>query len=140
MASLAADIPALRELTPRQRVLRRLKRRRGAMLGLGVVVFFVVLAVLAPTIAPHDPLQTSWSEVRKAPTAAHLFGTDEIGRDATSRAIWGARASLLAGLVSVCISLALAVPIGLLAGYVGGWADALIARHTHALLACPFRL
>jgi len=59
MATLAADIPALRELTPRQRVLRRLKRRRGAMLGLGVVVFFVVLAVLAPTIAPHDPLQTS---------------------------------------------------------------------------------
>ena len=72
MATLATDIPALRELTPRQRVLRRLARRRGAMLGLGVVVFFVVLAVLAPTIAPHDPLQTSWSEVRKAPSAACL--------------------------------------------------------------------
>ena len=124
MATLAADLPALRELTPRQRVLRRLRRRRGAMLGLGVVVFFVVLAVLAPTIAPHDPLQTSWSEVRKAPSAAHLFGTDEIGRDVTSRVIWGARASLLAGLVSVCISLSLGVPIGLLAGYVGGWVDA----------------
>jgi len=96
MATLAADVPALRELTPRQRVLRRLKRRRGAMLGLGVVVFFVLLALLAPTIAPHDPLQTSWSEVRKAPSAAHLFGTDEIGRDVTSRVIWGARASLLA--------------------------------------------
>ena len=99
MATLAAAVPALRELTPRQRVLRRLKRRRGAMLGLGVVVFFVVLALLAPTIAPHDPLQTSWSEVRKAPSATHLFGTDEIGRDVTSRVIWGARASLLAGLV-----------------------------------------
>ena len=138
MATLAADIPALRELTPRQRVLRRLKRRRGAMLGLGVVVFFVVLAVLAPTIAPHDPLQTSWSEVRKAPSAAHLFGTDEIGRDVASRVIWGARASLLAGLVSVCISLSLGVPIGLLAGYVGGWIDALISRITDAMLACPF--
>jgi len=138
MATLAADLPALRELTPRQRVLRRLRRRRGAMLGLGVVVFFVVLAVLAPTIAPHDPLQTSWSEVRKAPNAAHLFGTDEIGRDVTSRVIWGARASLLAGLVSVCISLSLGVPIGLLAGYVGGWVDALISRITDAMLACPF--
>ena len=138
MATLAADLPALRELTPRQRVLRRLRRRRGAMLGLGVVVFFVVLAVLAPTIAPHDPLQTSWSDVRKAPSAAHLFGTDEIGRDVTSRVIWGARASLLAGLVSVCISLSLGVPIGLLAGYVGGWADALISRITDAMLACPF--
>jgi peptide/nickel transport system permease protein len=138
MATLAADIPALRELTPRQRVLRRLKCRRGAMLGLGVVVFFVVLALLAPTIAPHDPLQTSWSEVRKAPSAAHLFGTDEIGRDVASRVIWGARASLLAGLVSVCISLSLGVPIGLLAGYVGGWVDALISRITDAMLACPF--
>ena len=138
MATLAADLLALRELTPRQRVLRRLARRRGAMLGLGVVVFFVVLAVLAPTIAPHDPLQTSWSEVRKAPSAAHLFGTDEIGRDVTSRVIWGARASLLAGLVSVCISLSLGVPIGLLAGYVGGWVDALISRITDAMLACPF--
>src|ERR1700730_11396461 len=138
MATLAAAVPALRELTPRQRVLRRLKRRRGAMLGLGVVVFFVVLAILAPTIAPHDPLQTSWSEVRKAPSAAHLFGTDEIGRDVTSRVIWGARASLLVGLVSVCLSLSLGVPIGLLAGYVGGWIDALISRITDAMLACPF--
>jgi len=138
VATLADDIPALRELTPRQRVLRRLKRRRGAMLGLGVVVFFVVIAVLAPTIAPHDPLQTSWSDVRKPPTATHLFGTDEIGRDVASRVIWGARASLLAGLVSVCISLSLGVPIGLLAGYVGGWTDALISRITDAMLACPF--
>jgi peptide/nickel transport system permease protein len=138
MATLAADLPALRELTPRQRVLRRLARRRGAMVGLGVVVFFVVMAILAPTIAPHDPLQTSWSDVRKAPTAAHLFGTDEIGRDVASRVIWGARASLLAGLVSVCISLSLGVPIGLLAGYVGGWVDALISRITDAMLACPF--
>jgi len=138
MATLAADLPALRELTPRQRVLRRLARRRGAMVGLGVVVFFVVMAILAPTIAPHDPLQTSWSDVRKAPTEAHLFGTDEIGRDVASRVIWGARASLLAGLVSVCISLSLGVPIGLLAGYVGGWVDALISRITDAMLACPF--
>jgi peptide/nickel transport system permease protein len=138
VATLAADIPALRELTPRQRVLRRLKRRHGAMLGLGVVLFFVVIAILAPTIAPHDPLQTSWSDVRKAPSAAHLFGTDEIGRDVASRVVWGARASLLAGLVSVCISLSLGVPIGLLAGYVGGWVDALISRITDAMLACPF--
>ncbi len=138
MATLAADIPALRELTPRQRVLRRLVRRRGAMLGLAVVALFVVIAILAPTVAPHDPLQTSWSEVRKPPSAAHPFGTDEIGRDVASRVVWGARASLLAGLVSVCISLSLGVPIGLLAGYVGGWIDGLISRMTDAMLACPF--
>ena len=138
MATLAAGLPLLRELTPRQRMLRRLMRRRGAMLGLGVVALFVLIALLAPTIAPHDPLQTSWSAVRKAPSAAHLFGTDEIGRDVASRVIWGARASLLAGLVSVCISLVLGVPLGLLAGYVGGWVDGLISRMTDAMLACPF--
>jgi len=138
MAAIAADLPVYRELTPGQRVLRRLLRRRAAMLGLCVVTGFIALAALAPWIAPYDPLQTSWSAIRKAPTAAHWFGTDEIGRDVLSRVVWGARASLLAGLVSVCISLALGVPIGLLAGYVGRGTDALISRITDAMLACPF--
>ncbi len=106
----------VRELTPARRALRRLLRRRGAMLGLVIVVFFIVIALFAPSIAPQDPLETSWSAVRKAPSAQYLFGTDEIGRDVLSRVIWGARASLMAGLVSVCIAMALGVPIGLLAG------------------------
>ena len=59
------------------------------MVGLGFVVFFVLLALFAPWIAPHDPLATSWSAVRKAPSAHYLFGTDEIGRDVLSRVIWG---------------------------------------------------
>ena len=117
---------------------RRLARRKGAMVGLAFVMFFVLLALLAPLIAPQDPLATSWGAIRKAPGAAHLFGTDEIGRDVFSRVIWGARASLLAGVVSVCISLALGLPIGMLAGYIGGWTDALISRLTDAMLACPF--
>ncbi|MCY7370318.1 MAG: ABC transporter permease [Polaromonas sp.] len=125
-------------MTPGQRALRRLLRRRGAMLGLAIVLFFVLLAALAPSIAPQDPLQTSWSAVRKAPSAQYLFGTDEIGRDVLSRVIWGARASLMAGLVSVCIAMSLGVPIGLLAGYVGGWTDGLISRFTDAMLAVPF--
>ena len=133
----ATDVPA-RELTPAQRALKRLMRRRGAMVGLCCVVFFVLLALFAPWIAPHDPLATSWSAVRQAPSAQYLFGTDEIGRDVLSRVIWGTRASLLAGLVSVCISLALGVPVGLAAGYLGGWVDALISRITDAMLACPF--
>src|SRR5689334_16934371 len=118
MAAIALDIAPPRELSPGQRALRRLFRRRGAMVGLAVVLFFVALAIFAPWIAPHDPLATSWSAVRKAPGAAHWFGTDEIGRDVLSRVIWGARASLLAGLVSVGISLAIGVPVGLIAGYV----------------------
>ncbi len=135
-ATGAATIP--REISPGRRALDRLTRRRGAMVALGVVVFFVVLALLAPGIAPYDPLATSWSAVRKAPTGVHWFGTDEIGRDVLSRVVWGTRASLLAGVVSVSISLAFGVPIGLLAGYIGGWVDALISRMTDAMLACPF--
>jgi peptide/nickel transport system permease protein len=101
-------------------------------------VLFVLLALLAPWLAPYDPLATSWSEVRGAPGAAHWFGSDELGRDVLSRIIWGTRASILAGLVSVSISLALGVPIGMLAGYLGRWVDGLISRITDAMLACPF--
>jgi peptide/nickel transport system permease protein len=102
------------------------------------VGFFVLLALFAPWIAPYDPLATSWSAVRAGPSAAHWFGADELGRDVLSRIVWGARASLLAGLVSVSISLALGVPIGMAAGYLGRWVDAVISRITDAMLACPF--
>jgi peptide/nickel transport system permease protein len=137
-AALDLATPLPRELTPAQRALRRLMRRRGAMVGLALVLFFVALAIFAAWIAPHDPLATSWSAVRKPPSAAHWFGTDEIGRDVLSRVVWGARASLLAGVVSVCISLVVGVPIGLAAGYLGGWVDMLISRLADAMLACPF--
>jgi peptide/nickel transport system permease protein len=120
------------------RTWRRLVRRGGALFGLAVVAFFVLIALAAPWIAPHDPLATSWSEVRGAPSVAHLFGSDELGRDVLSRVIWGTRASILAGVVSVSISLALGVPIGMAAGYLGRWVDALISRITDAMLACPF--
>jgi peptide/nickel transport system permease protein len=139
MTTAVADTALVpREISPGRRALRRLGRRRGAMVALGVVAFFIALALLAGGIAPYDPLATSWSAVRKAPSAAHWFGTDEIGRDVLSRVIWGTRASLLAGIVSVSISLAFGVPIGLTAGYLGGWVDALISRMTDAMLACPF--
>jgi peptide/nickel transport system permease protein len=123
---------------PRAHPFRRLLRRPAAAVGLVVIAFFVVLALLAPFVAPYDPLATSWTAVRKGPSAAHWFGTDEIGRDVLSRVMWGARASLLAGVVSVAISLSIGVPIGLLAGYAGGKVDMLISRLTDAVLACPF--
>jgi peptide/nickel transport system permease protein len=126
------------ETSPGRKTWKRLLRRGGALFGLAVVAFFVLIALAAPWIAPHDPLATSWSEVRGAPTVAHLFGSDELGRDVLSRVIWGTRASILAGVVSVSISLALGVPIGMAAGYLGRWVDALISRITDAMLACPF--
>lgn len=123
---------------PGRRAWRRLIRRRGAMLGLGFVILFIIIAIFAPWLAPQDPVETNWSAIRKSPSAAHWFGTDELGRDVLSRVMWGARASLLAGLVSVSISMALGVPIGLLAGYVGGWTDGIISRLTDSALALPF--
>ncbi|WP_315757818.1 MULTISPECIES: ABC transporter permease [unclassified Bradyrhizobium] len=121
-----------------QRTLRRLVKRKGAMVGLGLITVFILLAVLAPLVAPADPIKTSWALVRKAPSAAHWFGTDDLGRDVLARVIYGARASLLAGAISVAIALAIGVPIGMLAGYRGGFIDALISRITDAMLACPF--
>lgn len=108
------------------------------MVGAAVLVAFVVLALGAAWIAPQDPIATSWSAIRKAPSAEHWFGTDEIGRDVFARVIWGTQASLLAGVVSVSISLLIGVPIGLVAGFLGGAVDALISRITDAFLACPF--
>ena len=139
MAAIAVPAAsAPRESTPWQRALRRLAKRRGAIAGLALVLLFVLVAVFAPWIAPSDPIATSWSLVRKAPSAQHWFGTDEIGRDVLSRVVWGARASLLAGVVSVCISLVIGVPIGMAAGYLGRWTDMAISRLTDAMLACPF--
>ena len=98
----------------------------------------ILLAVAAPWSRRSTRSQTSWSLVRKAPSASHWFGTDEVGRDLLSRVIYGARASLAAGVISVSIAVGIGVPLGMLAGYVGGLVDGLISRITDAMLACPF--
>jgi len=123
---------------PGRRALRRLLRRKGAVFGLVVMGLFVGLAILAPLIAPYDPIAQNWTSVRKAPSIAHWFGTDEVGRDILARIIYGARASLLAGVISVMIAVAFGVPLGLCAGFAGGTIDMLLSRLTDAMLACPF--
>lgn len=133
----AADLAPVVE-TPGQRAWRRLKRRRGAMVGLGIIVVLVLMAIFAPLLSPYDPTQQSWSLVRKPPSWAHWFGTDEVGRDLLARIIYGARASLSAGVISVGIAIALGVPLGMVAGYGPGWADVVLSRITDAMLACPF--
>jgi ABC-type dipeptide/oligopeptide/nickel transport system permease subunit len=126
-------------LSPRRhRAWGKFKRNRVAVVGLAIVVFFGLLALLAPLVANHDPLKTSFLAIRKAPSAAYWLGTDELGRDVFSRMVYGARASLMAGLVSVFIALIAGVPLGLIAGYFGGWIDSAISRATEALLAIPF--
>ncbi|UWQ23154.1 ABC transporter permease [Jannaschia sp. W003] len=123
---------------PENRVWKKFRRHRSAMVGGVLVVFFVLVAVLAPLLPIPAPEATDWSAVRKAPSAAHPFGTDEIGRDVLARMVWGAQASLLAGVVSVGIAVLVGVPLGILAGYFRGWIDAVISRCTEALLAVPF--
>jgi peptide/nickel transport system permease protein len=139
-----AALPALAAIgsenleSPARRALRRLFKRKGAVVGLIVIAAFILLALFASLIVPYDPIATNWVLVRKAPTAAHWFGTDDLGRDVLARVIYGSRASLAAGAISVSIALVIGVPLGLLSGYRGGFVDALISRLTDAMLACPF--
>ena len=130
----AKDVPE----TPLRRAMRRLFRRKSAVFGLAVVAFFIALAVFAPLLSLYDPVAQSWTLVRQPPSASHWFGTDDLGRDILVRVIYGARASLLAGVISVGIALSIGVPLGLAAGYLGGFLDSLIGRMTDAMLACPF--
>lgn len=136
----SADAAGSDALEPKQRSRAWAKFRRSpsALLGGALVIFFIVVALLAPFLPIPGPAETDWSAVRKGPTAAHPFGTDEIGRDVLSRMVWGAQASLLAGVVSVLIAVLIGVPLGILAGYLKGWTDAVISRVTEALLAAPF--
>jgi peptide/nickel transport system permease protein len=133
----SAAAPAVPARSP-SRAWKKLRANVPALIGTGIVVFFVALAVLAPILPIPSPTATDWGKIRLAPSAMHWLGTDEIGRDILSRMIWGARASLLAGVVSVAIAVLIGVPFGLIAGYFGGWTDSIIARITDALLAMPF--
>jgi peptide/nickel transport system permease protein len=99
---------------------------------------FVLMAIFAPVIAPYDPGQSDFSAPLEGPSAEHLFGTDELGRDVFSRVVWGARASMQAGVFATLLAMAFAVPIGLIAGYYRGWVDPVVSRITDVMLAFPF--
>jgi peptide/nickel transport system permease protein len=122
----------------RYQVVRRLVRRPATVIAAAVVLAFIAIALGAAHLAPFDPTATDFAAVRKAPSAVHLLGTDEVGRDVLSRLIWGARASLLAGVIPVTLAVSLSIPLGLLAGYTGGWLDSWMMRLNDAMLAIPF--
>jgi len=119
-------------------VLARLVRNKSALIGGSVVLIFVLMALLAPVLPLADPFKSNFLAIRKPPSELYWFGTDELGRDQVTRLFFGARASLLAGIVSVLIAVVIGLPFGLLAGWYGGWVDIVISRVTEALLACPF--
>ncbi|GHA29874.1 ABC transporter permease [Devosia pacifica] len=136
MSDTAAPLAAPR--AARKSGIRRALSHPSTIIGGTLVLFFCLVAIFAPLIAPFDPTASNWGLVRQAPSAAHWFGTDDLGRDVLSRVIYGARASLAAGIIAVAIAIALGVPLGLIAGYFGGIVDMVISRITDALLAVPF--
>ncbi|WP_409519113.1 ABC transporter permease, partial [Pantoea sp. CTOTU49201] len=107
----AGVLPAVAK--PNRRVLKKFLRNKSALIGAVIVLLFVAVALLAPWLAPFDPIKANFLAVRKAPTVLHWFGTDELGRDILSRLVWGARTSLLAGCISVLIAILIGVPLGL---------------------------
>jgi len=126
---------------PASRGLRYLTRRfvRNRLATVGLIIFLAIAAaaVFAPWVAPHSPIKTDFSAYLQPSSAAHLLGTDELGRDVLSRLIFGTRASLEAGVISVGLAIAVGLPLGLVAGFYRGRLDDLLMRITDAMLAFP---
>jgi peptide/nickel transport system permease protein len=123
-------------VAPWRRLVRRFRKNRSAMLALGFLVFVVLVAVLAPLLAPDSPTSTSVA-VNQGPSAAHWLGTDDVGGDILSKLMYGAQVSMRACSQIVFMATAVALPLGLVAGYFGKWTDAGIMRVMDALFTFP---
>ena len=121
--------------------LRRLKSNPGAIVGFFLVGLFVLVALAAPVLAPFDPREQNLSLLRggccPGPSTDHLLGVDSLGRDELSRILYGARYSLLIGVVSVAVGLTFGIILGAISGYLGGWADTIVMRLMDIMLAVP---
>ncbi len=119
---------------------RRFARSPNAVLGLVLFAALLIMAALAPLIAPYDPILINVRERLLPPSAQHLFGTDDFGRDIFSRVVWGSQLAVRLGTLSVLVALAGGIALGLLAGYYRGWVDMLISRLFEVILAFPYIL
>ncbi len=139
-APIAQPAPAMPVPPPRQRrgrrLVKRFLRRPLAVFGLVILALIVGLAAFAPLFG--DPDTNDFSALLQPPTAQHLLGTDDLGRDTLARIAHGARVSMQAGVLATLLAMAVGVPLGLIAGYFRGWADLVISRMTDLLLAFPF--
>lgn len=122
------------------RVFKELAKNKTAMLGLIILIIEVILAILAPVIAPYDYTAMDIVAAQQGPTMAHWFGTDELGRDIFSRVLYGARYSISMGVLAVIISTTIGMTIGSIAGYFGGWVDNLIMRLLDIIQSLPAML
>lgn len=129
----AADAPTAR----RSGLAAELARHKGGAFALAVVLLFVLLAVFGRWLAPYDPNTGDLAGMLAGPSAAHWFGTDELGRDTLSRVIDGSRIAILVAFLSVAMAMAAGVAIGVVAGYFGGWVDSVLNRSQDVLFAFP---
>ena len=123
-----------------QDALRRLLRNKLAIVGMTVLVAFFLSALLAPWVAPYDPIKQELLKRRQSPSWEHPMGIDEVGRDILSRIIFGTRTSLQVGVGSVSFAIAVGALVGALSGYLGGWVDNLVMRLMDIVLAFPSML
>jgi peptide/nickel transport system permease protein len=131
---------AVAATVPRRRLTRRLGRRLGsreAAIGLALIALLAVVALAAPLIAPYSPEHIYYTHVLGGPSWAHPFGFDALGRDVLSRVLYAYRASLSIAIGAVLLALVVGLPIGVVAGYYGGWVDAVLMRPIDLLLALP---
>ncbi|MEE9912402.1 MAG: ABC transporter permease [Deltaproteobacteria bacterium] len=112
-------------------------KNKLAMTGCGIVILLFVVSLLAPVLAPFDPGAIDLKNVLAPPSADHWFGTDQLGRDVLSRMIWGARISLKVGFVATGLAILIGMVLGAVAGYYGGWIDAVIMRFVDIMLCFP---
>ena len=131
-----AASPAVRRPSP----LRALRRSRAGLAGVVIVTAIVLAAACAPWLAPSNPTAASFGAVLRPPGPGHPFGTDQLGRDVLSRVIYGARVALAVGLATVAAAGLIGCALGLVAGYAGGWPDAVITRVADVQLSFPFIL
>ncbi len=118
--------------------LRRLRRNRLALVGAVLSAVFVLVALVAPLIAPYDPALPDFDAALREPSWSHWLGTDDLGRDQLSRVLVGVTASMQVGVAAVLLAFVVAVPLGLVAGYYGKFADTVVSRLTDTMLAFPF--
>lgn len=117
--------------------LRRLRRHKPALIGLGITILVIIIAILAPAIAPFHFAKQNLDNIRASPSSEHLFGTDAVGRDVFSRVLYGSRIALMVGFVVVIIEAGIGIVLGLLAGYFGGKLDKVIMGLTDTVWAFP---
>ncbi len=118
-------------------LLRRLARSRNVVIGTFILVIIIILTTFAPWITPYDPIQVIPADRLQPPGAAHIFGTDDFGRDIFTRVLYGGRLSLQVGLISLTLARTLGTTLGVLAGYYGGRTDAIVMRLMDVMLAFP---